>query len=84
LHRHFTLQDGEAVVHRTLRIPGSGDDASIYVDIAKAVSCPESIKGFLVPLLWMASSNSSLIAYEYGLREVAKPPKPTVLSRASL
>lgn len=78
LHRHFILEDGEAVVHRTLEIPGSEDGASIRVDIAKAVSCPESIKGSLVPLLWMASSNDSLIAYEYGLRRWAKSPGRTM------
>lgn len=51
LHRHFTLQHGEALVHRTLDIAGSGDLPSIRVDIAKAVHCSESIKSSLVPLL---------------------------------
>lgn len=78
LHRHFTLQNGEALVHKTPEIPGSEDDASICVDIAKAVTCPESVKDSLVPLLWMATSNGSLIAYEYGLRGCAKSPQRTV------
>jgi hypothetical protein len=77
LHRHFILQDGEALVHRTLEISGSGDDSSIRVDIAKATSCPESVKGSLVPLLWMAS-HGSLIAYEYGLQ--AEQPKVAGIS----
>lgn len=77
LHRHFILEEGEAVVHRTLEIPGSEDVASICVDIAKVVNCPESIKSSLVPLLWMVSSNGSLIAYEYGLRGFAKSPEGT-------
>ncbi|KAK3358515.1 hypothetical protein B0T24DRAFT_124612 [Lasiosphaeria ovina] len=69
LHRHFTLQDGEALVHRTLDIPGSGDLPRIRVDIAKAVNCSESIKSSLVPLLWMASPDGTLAAYEYGFQE---------------
>ncbi|KAF4996596.1 hypothetical protein FDECE_12365 [Fusarium decemcellulare] len=77
LHRHFILQDGEAVIHRTLEIPDSEDGASICVDIAKAVSCPEPIKDSLVPLLWMVS-NGSLVAYEYGFRGWGKSPERAV------
>ncbi|KAL7620889.1 hypothetical protein AAE478_008199 [Parahypoxylon ruwenzoriense] len=83
LHRHFLLQEGEAVVHRTLEVPGSEEGASICVDIAKAVSCLESIKSSLVPLLWMASSNGSLIAYEYGLQRWAKSPERTMVNISS-
>ncbi|RYO85641.1 hypothetical protein DL766_008712 [Monosporascus sp. MC13-8B] len=83
LHRHFTLQEGEALVHRALEVPGSEDDVSIYVDIAKAVVCPESIKSSLVPLLWMVSSSGSLVAYEYGLREGAKSLERTMADISS-
>ncbi|KAJ8125627.1 hypothetical protein O1611_g8011 [Lasiodiplodia mahajangana] len=83
LHRHFLLREGEAVVHRTLEVPGPKENASICVDIAKAMSCPESIKSSLVPLLWMASSNGTLIAYEYGLREWAKSPKQAIANISS-
>ena len=67
LHRHFKLHEGEAMVHRTLEIPGSNDLTSTCVDIAKAMNCAEPVKSSLVPLLWMASSGDNLIAYEYGL-----------------
>ncbi|CAG9954309.1 unnamed protein product [Clonostachys rosea f. rosea IK726] len=69
LHRHFTLHEGEALVHRTLYIAGSEGLPGIHVDVAKAVSCPQSIDPFLIPLLWMASSDGALIAYEYGLQD---------------
>ncbi|KAI4136670.1 MAG: hypothetical protein L6R39_007673 [Caloplaca ligustica] len=68
LHRHFMLQEGEAVVHKTLEIPSCPDLPGTSVDLAKAISCPESVKTALVPLLWMASPNGNLVAYEYGLR----------------
>jgi len=55
------------VVHRTLEILGSNDLTSTSVDIAEAMNCTEPVKSSLVPLLWMASSGDSLVAYEYGL-----------------
>ena len=67
LHRHFQLDEGEAVVHRTLEIPGAGHVPSVCVDIAKVIDCGEPIRSFLVPILWMTSSSDDLIAYEYGL-----------------
>lgn len=80
LHRHFILQEGEAVVHRTLEIPKSGDMTGVCVDVAKAVNSPVSIKSSLVPLLWMASSNGSLVAYEYGLRESADTSERAIIA----
>ncbi|KAL6816184.1 hypothetical protein V8C40DRAFT_282131 [Trichoderma camerunense] len=68
LHRHFQLEEGEALIHKTLAIPGSENAPSICVDIAKPVSSAESMKSSLVPLLWMVS-DSGLIAYEYGVEE---------------
>ncbi|KAK3337701.1 hypothetical protein B0T19DRAFT_397299 [Cercophora scortea] len=83
LHRHFTLEEGEAIVHRTLEISGSEDAPSISVDVAKAVSCPESVQPFLVPLLWMASPNGSLVAYEYGLRQSANASQQSTTASIS-
>ncbi|KAF2415890.1 hypothetical protein EJ08DRAFT_739687 [Tothia fuscella] len=81
LHRHFSLREGEVVVHKTLRIPSQYDrDIVTSVDIAKVISCSETIKASLAPILWMSSSNSSLVAYEYGLLESANPPKQSVAS----
>ncbi|KAL8940547.1 MAG: hypothetical protein Q9211_002230 [Gyalolechia sp. 1 TL-2023] len=68
LHRHFTLHAGEAVVHKTVTLPGSPYLPDIDVDIAKAIECPEPLKAALIPLLWMASPSGDLVAYEYGLR----------------
>lgn len=75
LHRHFILQQGEAVVHQTLEIPATKDTASLRVDIAKAIKCPPSINASLVPLLWMVSANGGLTAYEYGLDGSRTSPK---------
>jgi len=65
LHRHFILEEGEAMVHKPFVTPDSGD-TSITVDIAKAVPCPSLAKPSLFPLMWMASSTGGLVAYEYG------------------
>jgi hypothetical protein len=35
LHRHFILQEGEAILHKPCVIPGSDGNTSITVDIAK-------------------------------------------------
>ncbi|KAG8530622.1 uncharacterized protein KY384_004660 [Bacidia gigantensis] len=68
LHRHFRLQEGEAMVHKTLTIPKASDVAAVTIDIAKAMDCAEPVKSSLVPLLWMACpSGEGLVAYEYGL-----------------
>jgi hypothetical protein len=77
LHRHFILQEGEVMLHRPLVIPGSDGDASITLDIAKAVPCPNSPNSSLFPLMWMASSTSGLVAYEYGAlnNESSQPRK---------
>lgn len=70
LHRHFMLQEGEAVVHQTIKIPGSPELPGADVDIAKAVTCAEELTDSLIPLLWMASpdQDQDLVPYEYGLR----------------
>jgi hypothetical protein len=62
LHRHFSLREGEALVHKQLDIAGSGTLPDIRVDVTQAMACPQPIKPSLVPLLWMASPNGSLIA----------------------
>lgn len=69
LHRHFTLEEGEAMLHRSLTIPGPDGNTGITVDIAKAVPCPNLAKLPLSPLMWMASSTGKLIPYEYGILE---------------
>ncbi|KAL9609307.1 MAG: hypothetical protein Q9167_005911 [Letrouitia subvulpina] len=83
LHRHFALQEGEAVVHRTFEIPASEDIPGICVDIAKAMYCPKPTKSSLVPLLWMVSSNDSLVAYEYGLQDFAGSHKQATTNISS-
>lgn len=65
LHRHFALREGEAMIHKIFVTPESGG-RSITVDVAKAVPCPSSAKTSLFPLMWMVSSTSGLVAYEYG------------------
>ena len=67
LHRHFSLSEGEALVHKTVAISGSPQLPDINVDIAKVVPCPESLKSALIPILWMASPKDGLVAYEYSL-----------------
>jgi hypothetical protein len=69
LHRHFILQEGEAILHKPCVIPGSDGNTSITVDIAKAVPCLNLAKPSLFPLMWMASSTGGLVPYEYGALE---------------
>lgn len=73
LHRHFALEEGEALVHRSLDITGSASLPTIRVDVAKALICPRFVHQHMVPLLWMASPNGSLVAYEYGLQDGLTP-----------
>lgn len=68
LHRHFILQEGEAMLHKRCVIPGSDDDTSTTVDIAKAVPCSNLAKPSVFPLMWMTSTDG-LVAYEYGILE---------------
>lgn len=75
LHRHFVLMEGEVMLHKPLVISGSAADTSITVDIAKAVPCPNSLKPFLFPLMWMASSTGGLVAYEYGAMQNGSEPR---------
>ncbi|TAQ84023.1 hypothetical protein B7494_g7657 [Chlorociboria aeruginascens] len=79
LHRHFILEEGEAMVHKPLSIPGSDGDTSITIDIAKAVPCPNSSKPSLFPLMWMASSTGGLVAYEYGVLENGSPQPRNIM-----
>ena len=79
LHRHFVLQEGKALVRRTLEIRGSGTLSNICVDVAKPLPCSESTKACLVPLLWMAPSSSTLVAYEYYTRAMWNAAKSTEL-----
>ena len=51
LHRHFALHKGEAVLRRTLDIPASGGIASLCVDLAKAMTCTDSMRSSLVSTL---------------------------------
>jgi hypothetical protein len=70
LHRHFILQEGEAMLHKPCVISGSDENTSITVDIAKAVPCLNLAKPSLFPLMRMVSSTGGLVAYEYGALEV--------------
>ncbi|KAL8847311.1 MAG: hypothetical protein Q9221_007656 [Calogaya cf. arnoldii] len=67
IHRHFVLQKGEALVHEVVAISGSPQFPDINVDIAKAITCPESLQSALAPILWMASPKGDLVAYEYSV-----------------
>lgn len=69
LHRHFSLEEGEAMVHKAIDISGSDGGNPIMVDIAKAVPTPGAAKASLIPLMWMASTDGGLVAYEYGTLE---------------
>lgn len=73
LHRHFLLEDGEAIVHHTLQFEMPDDvstrgEAKVTIDVAKATLATDPrIARNLSPIMWM-TSGPGLLAFEYLLQ----------------
>jgi hypothetical protein len=82
LHRHFILQEGEAMLHKRCVIPGSDGDTSLTADIAKAVPCPNFATPSLFPLMWMPSTGGLIGKSRISLRKHGIP-SPRISARTS-
>lgn len=71
LHRHFLLQEGEAMIHTEIICPlvdiKDGGLPTFSVDIAKAMKCPKAANYHLHPIMWYCAGNNELIPYEYAI-----------------
>lgn len=66
LHRHFELQDGEAIVHKEIIV--ATEDHCVILDVAKAIKCPAESTMHLSPIMWYASQKGIITPYEYATR----------------
>lgn len=69
LHRHFLLEQGEALVHTEIALENVNKGASSFtIDVAKAMKCPEDSSSYLTPVMWYTGQNGELVSYEYAVR----------------
>jgi hypothetical protein len=71
LHRHFSLNEGEAMVHWEITCPSVDSFdvklPSLSIDIAKAMKCPGDAGDQLRPIMWYAADSGTLLPYEYAV-----------------
>jgi len=69
LHRHFSLEEGEIIVHKEMSIDKEPliEGLKILVDVAKPLKVSENLKGQLTPILWYSARNGNIVPYEYAI-----------------
>jgi len=74
LHRHFQLQDGEAIIHKEISLGGKDPDIpGVKIDIAKVMKCPDHLTTFLAPVMWYSAEVEKLVPYEYAIDLTPQP-----------
>jgi hypothetical protein len=77
LHRHFFLDDGEAMVHKDIIIDSklgtTGVLDEVIIDVAKALKLSENSTTQLAPIMWYSTQSGDLVSYEYAISAASDP-----------